>query len=77
MITGIVIGFILTIVLICLAGGAAQKYAIKKGWYASAIWIEKEKRWKVRGRFLSVASKIHSGILEEYRSGRKTVKYVE
>lgn len=73
MITGIVIGFILTIVLICLAGGAAQKYAIKKGWYASAMWSEKEKRWKVRGRFLSISSKIHGGIVR----GDGSVKYVE
>lgn len=77
MILGFVIGFITAIVMVLVVGGAAQKYAIKKGWYASAIWIEKEKRWKVRGRFLSVASKLHAGILEEYRSGRKTVKYVE
>lgn len=77
MILGFVIGFIAAIVMVLVVGGAAQKYEIKKGWYASAIWIEEEKRWKVRGRFLSVASKIHSGILEEYRSGRKTVKYVE
>lgn len=77
MILGFVIGFIAAIAMALFVGGIAQKYAIKKGWYASAIWIEKEKRWKVRGRFLSVASKIHSGILEEYRSGRKTVKYVD
>lgn len=77
MISGFVIGFIAAIVMVLVVGCAAQKYAIKKGWYASAIWIEKEKRWKVRGRFLSVASKIHAGILEEYRSGRKTVKYVD
>nr|DAE45923.1 MAG TPA: Ellis van Creveld protein 2 like protein [Caudoviricetes sp.] len=77
MILGFVIGFIAAIVMVLVVGGAAQKYAIKKGWYASAIWVEKEKRWKVRGRFLSVASKLHAGILEEYRSGRKTVKYVE
>lgn len=77
MILGFVIGFITAIVMVLVVGGAAQKYAIKKGWYASAIWVEKEKRWKVRGRFLSVASKLHAGILEEYRSGRKTVKYVE
>lgn len=77
MILGFVIGFVTAIVMVLVVGGAAQKYAIKKGWYASAIWIEKEKRWKVRGRFLSVASKLHAGILEEYRSGRKTVKYVE
>lgn len=77
MILGFVIGFIAAIVMVLVVVGVAQKYAIKKGWYASAIWIEKEKRWTVRGRFLSVASKIHSGILEEYRSGRKTVKYVE
>lgn len=77
MISGFVIGFIAAIVMVLVVGGAAQKYAIKKGWYASAIWVEKEKRWKVRGRFLSVASKLHAGILEEYRSGRKTVKYVE
>lgn len=77
MILGFVIGFIAAIAMVMVIGGAAQKYAIKKGWYASAIWIEKEKHWKVRGRFLSVASKIHAGILEEYRSGRKTVKYVD
>lgn len=77
MILGFVIGFITAIVMVLVVGGAAQKYAIKKGWYASAIWVEKEKRWKVRGRFFSVASKLHAGILEEYRSGRKTVKYVE
>lgn len=77
MILGFVIGFVTAIVMVIVIGGAAQKYAIKKGWFASAIWIEKEKRWKVRGRFLSVASKLHAGILEEYRSGRKTVKYVD
>ncbi|WZK93042.1 hypothetical protein [Enterobacter phage vB_EclS_AS5] len=77
MILGFVIGFVTAIVMVIIIGGAAQKYAIKKGWFASAIWIEKEKRWKVRGRFLSVASKLHAGILEEYRSGRKTVKYVD
>lgn len=77
MILGFVIGFITAIAMAMVIGGAAQKYAIKKGWHASAIWIEKEKCWKVRGRFLSVASKIHDGILEEYRSGRKTVKYVD
>lgn len=77
MILGFVIGFITAIVMVLVVSGAAQKYAIKKGWYASAIWVEKEKRWKVRGRFLSVASKLHAGILEEYRSGRKTVKYVD
>lgn len=77
MILGFVIGFVTAIVMVIVVGGAAQKYAIKKGWFASAIWIEKEKRWKVRGRFLSVASKLHAGILEEYRSGRKTVKYVD
>lgn len=77
MILGFVIGFIAAIAMAMVIGGAAQKYAIKKGWHASAIWIEKEKCWKVRGRFLSVASKIHDGILEEYRSGRKTVKYVD
>lgn len=77
MILGFVIGFVTAIVMVMVIVGAAQKYAIKKGWFASAIWIEKEKRWKVRGRFLSVASKIHAGILEEYRSGRKTVKYVD
>ena len=77
MILGFVLGFITAIAMVMVAGGAAQKYAIKKGWYASAIWIEKEKLWKVRGRFISVASKIHDGILEEYRSGRKTVKYVD
>lgn len=77
MISGFLIGFVTAIVMVLVAGGAAQKYAIKKGWYTSAIWIEKENCWKVRGRFLSVASKIHAGILEEYRSGRKTVKYVD
>lgn len=77
MILGFVIGFFTAIVMVMVIGGAAQKYAIKKGWFASAIWVEKEKCWKVRGRFLSVASKIHAGILEEYRSGRKTVKYVD
>lgn len=77
MILGFVIGFITAIVMVIVIGGAAQKYAIKKGRYSSAMWSEKEKSWKVRGRFLSVASKIHAGILEEYRSGRKTVKYVE
>lgn len=77
MILGFAIGFFTAIVMVWVVGGAAQKYAIKKGWYTSAIWIEKEKRWKVRGRFLSVASKIHAGILEEYRSGLKTVKYVD
>lgn len=77
MILGFVIGFIAAIAMAMVIGGAAQKYAIKKGWHASATWIEKEKCWKVRGRFLSVASKIHDGILEEYRSGRKTVKYVD
>ncbi|WWD12683.1 hypothetical protein CPL00172_CDS0098 [Escherichia phage BubbaBully] len=77
MILGFVIGFIAAIAMVMVVGGAAQKYAIKNGWYASAIWIEKEKCWKVRGRFLSVASRIHAGILEEYRSGRKTVKYVD
>lgn len=77
MILGFVIGFITAIVMVALIGSAAQKYALKKGWYASAIWNEKEKRWKVRGRFLSVASKIHYGITEEYRSGRKSVEYVD
>lgn len=73
MITGIVIGFILALVLIYFAGGAAQKYAIEKGWFASAMWSEKEKCWKVRGRFLSISGKIHSGIVR----GDGSVKYVE
>lgn len=77
MILGFVIGFIAAIAIVMVVVGAAQKYAIKKGWYASAVWSEKEKCWKVQGRFLSVASKIHAGILEEYRSGRKTVEYVD
>lgn len=77
MILGFAIGFVTAIVMVWVVGGAARKCAIKKGRYASAIWIEKDKRWKVRGRFISVASKIHAGILEEYRSGRKTVKYVD
>lgn len=77
MILGFVIGLITAIAMILVFGGAAQKYAIKKGWYASATWIEKEQRWKVRGRFLSIASKIHACILEECRSGRETVKYVD
>lgn len=77
MILGFIIGFIAAIAMVLVVCGIAQKYAIKKGWFASAIWVEKEKCWKVRGRFLGVASKIHAGILEEYRSGRKTVKYVD
>lgn len=73
MIAGIVIGFILALVLIFFAGSAAQKYAIKKGWFASAMWNEKEKCWKVRGRFLSISGKIHGGIVR----GDGSVKYVE
>jgi len=55
----------------------AQNFAIKKGWFASAMWSEKEKVWKVRGKYLSVAAKIHAGIQEEYRTGNKTVKYLD
>lgn len=76
MITGFALGFITAIFIIAFFGGLAQKYAIKKGWFASAVWSEKDGVWKVRGSYLSVASKIHRGILEEYRTGEKKVKYV-
>lgn len=58
MITGFIIGFAIAILATIVLGGAAQKYAIKKGWYASAIWNDKEKTWKVRGNYLHTASKI-------------------
>ena len=73
MILGFVLGFITAIVMVIVIGGAAQKYAIEKGWFASAMWSEKEKRWKVRGRFLSISGKIHGGIVR----GDGSVKYVE
>lgn len=77
MITGLFIGFFIALVLIFILGTVAQKFAIKKGWFASAMWSEKEKAWKVRGKYLSVAAKIHAGIQEEYRTGNKTVKYMD
>ena len=73
MILGFVLGFITAIVMAVVIGGAAQKYAIEKGWFASAMWNEKEKCWKVRGRFLSISGKIHGGIVR----GDGSVKYVE
>lgn len=73
MILGFVLGFITAIVMVIVIGGAAQKCAIEKGWFASAMWNEKEKCWKVRGRFLSISGKIHGGIVR----GDGSVKYVE
>lgn len=70
------LGFVVAIVLMVIAGNLATKFALKKGWYASAIWSEKEQIWKVRGRFLAISHKIFNGIREEALTGEKKVKYI-
>lgn len=77
MILGFVLGFIAAIVMVLVIGGAAQRYAIKKGWFASAIWCEKEQIWKVRGSYLAISGKIYDGITSERVDGKKRVKYVD
>lgn len=70
------LGFAVAVVLMIIAGNAATKFAVKKGWYASAMWSEKEQIWKVRGRYLAVSNKIFNGIREEALTGEKKVKYI-
>lgn len=77
MITGILIGFILGVVLLALVGSVATNYAIKRRWYASAIWNESEQIWKVQGHYLSIATKIHDGIRQEQAGGEKSVMYTK
>lgn len=76
MIMSFAFGFAVAVVLMIIAGDAATKFAVKKGWYASAMWSEKDKVWKVRGRYLAISQKIFNGIREEALTGEKKVKYI-
>ena len=71
------IGFVVGIVLLVIASSLATRYMVKKGHYSSAIWSEKDKVWKVRGKYLSIGGKIFHGIKEEHATGRKSVKYID
>lgn len=71
------LGFIAAVILMFVAGKLATKYALKKRWYASAIWSEKDQMWKVRGHYLSIGNKIFNGIKHEHATGHKSVKYIE
>lgn len=71
------LGFLVAVVLLMVAGSLATKYALKKRWYASAIWSEKDKVWKVRGHYLSIGNKIFNGIKHEHATGEETVKYID
>ncbi|QDH94230.1 hypothetical protein [Escherichia phage vB_EcoS_PHB17] len=70
-------GFVAAIVVLILLSRFALNYAVKKGWYASAIWNEKEKVWKVRGRYLSIAGKIFDGIQNKRAGEPGSVKYLD
>lgn len=70
------IGFLVAFILMMFAGSLATKYAIKKGWYASAMWSDKDKVWKVRGSYLAISGKIFTGIQDEKLTGVKSVKYM-
>lgn len=71
------IGFLVAVILMLLAGSLATKYAVKKGWYASAMWNDKDKVWKVRGSYLAISGKIFTGIQTEKLTGVKSVKYID
>lgn len=68
-------GFLVAMAMMVIASTLSTKYAIKRGWYASAIWSEEDRQWKVRGSYLSIAQKIHNGIRSERIDGKKHVKY--
>lgn len=70
------LGFLVAMVMMVVAGTLSTKYAIKRGWYASAIWSEKKKMWIVRGNYLTIAQRIHTGIKHEAVTGEKKVKYI-
>lgn len=70
-------GVIVTLLVLFVVSTVTSKYAIKRGWYASAIWSEKDQQWKVRGHYLSIAQRIHNGIKYEAVTGEKKVKYMK
>lgn len=72
----IILTVLATIATLAVIAHFAQKFALKKGWFASAMWSEKEQIWKVRGKYLSISQKIYDGIKHEHRTGEKRVKYV-
>lgn len=65
------IGFIMAIIIFSVVMRFAYKLVINKGWYASAIWSEKQKKWLVRGQYLMIGSKI----LNSIRAKDGKVKY--
>lgn len=73
MIIGFVTGFIVALVLSTLIAKRVVKYAIDKGWYSSAIFVEKENTWKVSGNYLRNATRILKAIRNE---STEKVKYV-
>lgn len=71
------LGFVVAVFLMVVVSRSCINYALKKGWYASAVWSEKEKIWKVSGNYLSIGNKIFRGIQHENLTGEKKVKYVK
>ncbi|QXV79448.1 hypothetical protein bas04_0091 [Escherichia phage FritzSarasin] len=65
------IGFIMAIIIFSVVMRFVYKFVINKGWYASAIWSEKQKKWLVRGQYLTIGSKI----LNSIRAKDGKVKY--
>ncbi|URC25542.1 hypothetical protein [Escherichia phage EC125] len=65
------IGFIMAIIIFSVVMRFAYKFVINKGWYASAICSEKQKKWLVRGQYLMIGSKI----LNSIRAKDGKVKY--
>lgn len=65
------IGFIMAIIIFSVVMLFAYKFVINKGWHASAIWSEKQKKWLVRGQYLAIGSKI----LNSIRAKDGKVKY--
>ncbi|QVW27724.1 hypothetical protein [Hafnia phage Pocis76] len=71
-----IVGFISCFVLALLAvfvSKAKLNKLIESGKYAAAIYNEKEKRWEVGGRYLSIAAKIKTGIV----ANNGSVKYTD
>lgn len=75
MITAFFAGYFFALISSFFLATRLQKYAVKKGWFASAVWSEKEKTWKVRGSYLGIATKILRGIRKE--PGANKVQYVD